>query len=499
MDRDQGQPEPADRDNSVGGDGSGTEAGASDSTGGTRDGGTRDDGTADGGTREGGTAAEDLRPEAGPEGDPERPAAEEAEETVSAWSAPGGVEPEFGGGPSLPYQDGQIPPVPQYNPYAQVPRMPAADQGGAPGYPGQQGQPGSYANQGGYPGYPSYPGHQSQQGQQGQHSQQGQQSPYANQAGAPGYSGYPGQQGQQGQPGSYPNPGGALGYPGQPGYGSYGPPPATPGKGLAIAALVLAILAVLICWIPFLNFVSFPLAIVALGLGIPALIKGNKARNVAKPLSIAALTVAALSIVTAIVVNTVVVDSLRDAGLWESESETGTESFTEVEDYSEELTEAEKEDYSYQFTDSYISDIAAEPANAAGEEVTVGDYTVTLVELDRDAAAEVQERDPQAGAPDYNYVLARFTAVYNGTGDGRPWLDLPPELIGTDSRLYTVMGCSSGLGQRSIDQELLSKGDTVTVEACFDVPDTALGEDSRLGMRMILAEQDNDYVYWRLP
>ncbi|MCC3297564.1 DUF4190 domain-containing protein [Arthrobacter caoxuetaonis] len=471
MDRDQGQPEPADRDNSVGGDSSGTEAGASDSTGGTRD----------GGTREGGPAAEDLRPEAGPEGDPERPAEEEAKETASAWSAPGGVEPEIGGGPSLPYQDGQIPPVPQYNPYAQVPRMPAADQGGAPGYPGQQG---------GYPGYPSYPGQQSQQGQQ---------SPYANQAGAPGYSGYPGQQGQPGQPGSYPNPGGAPGYPGQPGYGSYGPPPATPGKGLAIAALVLAILAVLICWIPLLNFVSFPLAIVALGLAIPALIKGNKARNVAKPLSIAALTVAALSIVTAIVVNTVVVDSLRDAGLWESESETGTESFTEVEDYSEELTEAEKEDYSYQFTDSYISEIAAEPANAAGDEVTVGDYTVTLVELDRDAAAEVQERDPQAGAPDYNYVLARFTAVYNGTGDGRPWLDLPPELIGTDSRLYTVMGCSSGLGQRSIDQELLSKGDTVTVEACFDVPDTALGEDSRLGMRMILAEQDNDYVYWRLP
>ncbi|MFZ3454720.1 hypothetical protein [Arthrobacter sp. 7Tela_A1] len=457
MDRDQGQPEPADQGNS-----------------GTPDAGTHEGGMHDAGTPDAGTGAENLRPEAGQEGEPERPAAEETQETAPAWPAPGGV-------------DGQIPPVPQYNPYAQVPGMPAADQGGNPGYPGQQGAPGSYANQG----YPSYPG------QQGQQSQQ---SPYANQGGAPGY---PGQQGQQGP---YPNQGGAPGYsgqpgsyPGQPGYGGDGPPPSTPGKGLAIAALVLAILAVLVCWIPLLNFVSFPLAIVALGLGIPALLKGNKARNVAKPLSIAALSVAALSVITAIVVNTVVVDSLRDAGLWESETEARAESYTEVEDYSEELTEAEKEDYSYQFTDSYISEIAAEPANAAGEEVTVGDYTVTLVELDRDAAAEVQERDPEAGEPDYNYVMARFTAVYNGTGDGRPWLDLPPELIGTDSRLYTVMGCSSGLGQRSIDQELLSKGDTVTVEACFDVPDTALGEDSRLGMRMILAEQDNDYVYWRLP
>lgn len=475
MDRDQGQPGPADE--------------------GTGDGGLHDGGTHDGGAPDRGTPTEAQRPEdstapasdgvpeTATEGMPQAPEAAQTEPLPGdGFAAPGG----FAGGPSLPYQTGQLPPVPQYNPYAQVPGAPVPNQGGTSGYP----------SQGGNPGYPSYQGQPSQQGQQGQQGQQapqgnpgypsyqGQQGPYANQG---ANMGYPGQQGPPSHPG----------YPNQPGYGSYGPPPSTPGKGLAIAALVLAILALLVCWIPFLNVVAFPLAIVAVGLGIPALLKGIKARNISKPLSIAALSVAAVSIIAAIVVNTVVVDSLKDAGLWESE--VGTETFTEIEDYSDELSEAEKEDFSYQYSDSYISEIVAEPANAAGDEVTVGDYTVTLVELDRDAAAEVQERDPAAGAPDYNYVIARFSAVYNGTGDGRPWLDLPPELIGTDSRIYTVMGCSSSLGQRTVDQDLLSKGDTVTVEGCFDVPDSALGEDARLGMRMILAEENNDNVYWRLP
>ncbi|MDF2497120.1 MAG: hypothetical protein K0Q86_752, partial [Arthrobacter koreensis] len=242
---------------------------------------------------------------------------------------------------------------------------------------------------------------------------------------------------------------------------------------------------------------AFPLAIVGVGLGIPALVKGIKSKNIAKPLAIAGLSVSVLSIVVGIVVNTLVVGSLQDAGYWESGTEAGAESSTE--DYSEELLDAEEQDYSYEYSESYISGLVSEPANSAGDEVTVGDYTVTLTDLDRDAAAEVQERDTTAGAPDHNYVMARFSAVYNGSGDGRPWLDLPAELIGTDNRIYSVLGCSSNLGELSVDQELLGTGDSVTVERCFDVPDSALGEDSRLAMRMILAEENNDEVYWRLP
>ena len=375
---------------------------------------------------------------------------------------PAGVPGFAAPGPAAPYPSyagAQTPP--SHNPYAGIPGGPQA------------------------PAYPPAPSHGPASGQ--------------------GYgSGYPGYQGQSGYPGQFGQPGqsGYPGQPGYPGYGSYTPPPPTPGKGLAIAALVLAILALLICWIPLVNFVSFPLAAVAVGLGIPAMVKGLKGRNIAKPLSIAALSIAALSMVAAVVVNTVVVDSLRNAGLWEDDgpgTETGAESFAEFLEESEELSDAAQNDYAYEYSAGYIAEMVAEPANAAGDEVTVGDYTVTLVELDRDAEAEVLERDPSAGAPDHNYVIARFSAVYNGEGDGRPWLDLPAELVGTDNKIYSVMGCSMSLGMRTVDQELLSKGDTVTQEACFDVPDSALGEDSRLSMRMILAEQNNDEVFWRLP
>lgn len=400
------------------------------------------------------------------------PASVEGPAGTAAESVPEGRSAEVSGfaspGPAAPYPSyagAQTPPQP--NPYAGIP-------GGPQG-----------------PAYPPAPSH-------GPASGQGYGSGY------PGYQGQPGYPGQFGQPGQFAQPGqsGYPGQPGYPGYGSYTPPPPTPGKGLAIAALVLAILALLICWIPLVNFASFPLAAVAVGLGIPALVKGLKGRNIAKPLSIAALSIAALSMVAAIVVNTVVVDSLRDAGLWEDNgpgTETSAESFAEFLEESEELSESAQNDYAYEYSAGYIAEKVAQPANAAGDEVTVGDYTVTLVELDRDAEAEVLDRDPSAGAPDHNYVIARFSAVYNGEGDGRPWLDLPAELVGTDNKIYSVMGCSMSLGMRTVDQELLSKGDTVTQEACFDVPDSALGEDSRLSMRMILAEQNNDEVFWRLP
>lgn len=488
MDRDQGQPEPADQDGSDAGnrdDSRPTEALSAEAERAPDTEPVAEPGQAAGATAEAGQAPTAADQE--PEGDT-TPEPESAPAQASGFAAPGGFE----GGPSLPYGTDQMPPVPPHNPYASVPGAPSGPGGGQ--YPGQPGQA-PFTNTGGYPGFAGQgaagsqgnagpnPGYQGQgyQGQPGQPAQPG----YGSYQ--PGYPGYPGPYGNQGV------------NTGQPGYPSYGPPPSTPGKGLAIAALVLAILALLICWIPFVNVIAFPLAIVGVGLGIPALIKGIKAKNIAKPLSIAALSVAVLSIVAGIVVNSLFVDSLRDAGLWESETEAGTESYTEPEDYSEELLEAEQEDYSYEYSDTYISGLVSEPASSAGEEVTVGDYTVTLTELDRDAAAEVQERDPDAGAPDHNYVIARFSAVYNGSGDGRPWLDLPAELIGTDNRIYSVLGCSSSLGQRSVDQELLSTGDSVTVERCFDVPDGALGEDARLAMRMILAEENNDEVYWRVP
>jgi hypothetical protein len=62
-------------------------------------------------------------------------------------------------------------------------------------------------------------------------------------------------------PGGYPPP------PPMP-YAGQAPPPAAPRNGLGITALVLAIIGLLICWIPFVGFFGLILGIVAVILGI---------------------------------------------------------------------------------------------------------------------------------------------------------------------------------------------------------------------------------------
>ena len=62
----------------------------------------------------------------------------------------------------------------------------------------------------------------------------------------------------------------AGGYPPPPPmpYAGQAPPPAAPRNGLGITALVLAIIGLLICWIPFVGFFGLILGIVAVILGI---------------------------------------------------------------------------------------------------------------------------------------------------------------------------------------------------------------------------------------
>lgn len=49
-----------------------------------------------------------------------------------------------------------------------------------------------------------------------------------------------------------------------------------PRNGMAIASMVLGIIAVVFVWIPLLNMISLVLAVIAIGLGIPALIRAKR-------------------------------------------------------------------------------------------------------------------------------------------------------------------------------------------------------------------------------
>lgn len=427
---------------------------------------------ASGKTQPGGSAPLPPYPPAGaPTGSARQPGAGGAGAGVSGGEVPGGFGPGAADpGPAGPSSADPAAGAPEdvRPPYGMPEQSPqqyaAADQypqqyaaaGQAPqqyAMPGQ-GTPGGYG-----PGYPGTPGSQ-----------------------GPGYPGYPGSQG-------YP---GYQGYPGT-------QPARTPGKALGIAALSVAGAGLIISWLPFFNVFTFVLGAVALGLGIPALIKGFRARNVARVLGIVALAVAVLSMIIAGSVTALIVDSFRQSSMGQYDAESDPQPVRPLPNASGSPDAlASPDEYTFEISDSFMAKVLSAPAVSAGDEVQVGDYTVTLVSVDGNASAEVQERDPSAGAPDHNYVIFEFTTVYNGDGEGRLWLDLAPEFIGADSRSYSVLDCSMDLGVNAFDQPNLKKGDTRTYEFCMDLPDEAIGEDSRTSLRMILAD-NNEPVYWRLP
>ena len=83
-------------------------------------------------------------------------------------------------------------------------------------------------------------------------------------------------------------------------------------NGLATASLVLGIIALVFCWLPFANVISYLLAFIALGLGIPAVLKGRK-HKVGMGVAIAGIVLALGSLVAATVVNTATVEAIDDA------------------------------------------------------------------------------------------------------------------------------------------------------------------------------------------
>ncbi len=84
-----------------------------------------------------------------------------------------------------------------------------------------------------------------------------------------------------------------------------------PKNGLAVASMVLGIIAVLFVWIPFLNTISLILAVIAIGLGIPALIKANKVHK-GMGQAIAGLVLALVSAIGFFAVNAATVDAIDD-------------------------------------------------------------------------------------------------------------------------------------------------------------------------------------------
>jgi hypothetical protein len=276
---------------------------------------------------------------------------------------------------------------------------------------------------------------------------------------------------------SQPNPAPYQQY-GQPPYQPPAGPPPTKGAGLAIASMVLGIIALLLSWIPIINTVAAVLALVGLGLGIPALLRARRGTHGGKGLAITGLVTSIVAIVLVIVTQIFFVKVLDEVERSINEGATASEAAP---------------------TDAAPAEEAesAPDVVALGVPARVGDYDVAvdLVELDGNATV--------AGANDFNepptgqYVIAQLTVTYVGTEEGMPGWDLTTVFHGNDKRQYSDAECSAVLPDDAMDAPTLNSGGSDTFQFCMDVPPAAI-EGGQLSVEPTVSFDSADRVYYAI-
>jgi hypothetical protein len=245
----------------------------------------------------------------------------------------------------------------------------------------------------------------------------------------------------------------------------YGPPPGSEyqyggqqpgsqkGSGLAISALVVAIIAVLLCWVPIVNNFAAVLAVVGLALGVPALISARRGKRGGSGLAMASVILSVLAIVGVLATQALYVSV--------------------IDDVSDEISNSTSDEPA-------ASDPAenAEPDAATalplGQSGELSEYTITVNSVTANGndivAGANQFNDPPTG----QYVLVSMTVTYNGSDEGDPWLDLTTEFVGSDARKYDTSSCFASIPDEVSDVPTLLSGGTASYQVCMDVPPTAI-------------------------
>lgn len=215
------------------------------------------------------------------------------------------------------------------------------------------------------------------------------------------------------------------------------PVPAPPKKGLAVAALVLGIVAIVGCWIPILNIGSIVIGLVGLILGIVGIIQAVKGTAGGKVMAIVGAGLSALAIIFAIVVNSAAVaavdNALEEAGGDISASTAPAEST--VAEPSDEATPAEE-----------VSE--APTVGTIDSPAAIGDGTVwTIAQGGDEWALTFDQIQVFPGYSGGNVAVVTGTATPTAIADGdtSSWASFP------------IIGWMAG---------------GATVDDTFDIPDT---------------------------
>ncbi|WP_425607004.1 hypothetical protein, partial [Ornithinimicrobium faecis] len=109
---------------------------------------------------------------------------------------------------------------------------------------------------------------------------------------------------------------------------------------------------------------------------------------------------------------------------------------------------------------------AQPPADALemGATADVGEYAVTVTDVQLNANDAVKAANDFNDDPTGQYVLVSLDVTYNGDEEGDPWLDLMVELAGSDARIYDSTTCSAVTPNSDMDVPTLTTGGTGTFD-----------------------------------
>lgn len=224
---------------------------------------------------------------------------------------------------------------------------------------------------------------------------------------------------------------------------------------LPITALALAIVSLLLCWVPIVNNVVVFLGLLALGFSIAAMISSFRRKRAGKAMAITAGILSMLAIL-GVFVTQAFYGSLFDNSTTRVEPEAQT-------------TTGPSGSTTEQPVTSDGDDLAA-----LGQLQEVGDYNVTVDAVALDANQRILDANQFNEAPDGQYVAIELTVQYLGTEEGNPWLDLSTTFVGSDARQYDASDCDAVTSSSVMDVPTLENSGVASYEVCMDVPVAAI-------------------------
>ncbi|NCT91027.1 DUF4190 domain-containing protein [Cellulomonas sp. APG4] len=274
--------------------------------------------------------------------------------------------------------------------------------------------------------------------------------PYAA-AGAPAQQPYAQPYAQPQTDQQYAQPGAAYAQP----YGGYGQPAPSKTNGLGIAALIVGILSLLICYIPFVGFVSVLGGIIAVVLGILGMRKAKDGQTGGRGMSLAGLITGAIALLVAVVINVFVIIGLNslDSSLDDSLQELEDSGFLDETEGSVSGGDATDDTMTDDTTDPGTEDEGGVEAGALGSRenpATPGTDVITFTEdgqptwevtlgaanVDAWAAVQAENEFNEPPADGNVHVLLPVSATYLGTETGTPAWDLTIAFVSADGRTF---------------------------------------------------------------